>query len=761
MKSKLVLFAMLYGGLAAAQNAAAADLKLDEIVVNSNRIASEEQLDQPSISKKTSYVSDTAELLRDLPGVSVYSAGGVSNLPVVHGLADDRLRIKVDGMDLVSSCPNHMNSPLSYVDPSKLKNIKVYTGVTPVSVGGDSIGAAIIAQTKDPEFAAEGKGFLATGELGSYYRSNGNAYGVNAGALLATEKMSLTYDGAFARSGNYTAGGNFKNYTYTGRPGHELPLNEVGSTAYEAQNHAVGIAFKNGVHLYEAKLGYQFIPKELYPNQRMDMLDNKEKRINLRYFGQFDQVNFEARAYYERVDHYMDFGADKQFNYGTPPGLVAPGMPMYTKGETFGVGLKSEVELTKNDTLRTGFDMQLYTLDDWWPPSPDCGVGNCIGGMAPLTFWNINGGKRDRYGIYGEWDSQLNREWQTQAGLRAEIVNTDTGPVVGYNTSTTPLNTGMMKDMYERSSVGSRADFNSMDRSRTDYNIDWVLSSHYTPNTTSTYDFGFTQKMRSPNLYERYSWSRNTMALEMNNFVGDGNGYLGNPDLRSERAYTLSITGDWYSADRAWEIKASPYFSYVADYIDAVQWDIANGNNKPASPLVPSKFVMMKYMNQTARIFGLDVSGQMPLGSTAAGDFGLRGFVSYTNGENTDTGYALYNVMPLNAKGVFTHKLYGWDNALEFIGVLQKHNISVVRNETQTASYGLVNFRTSYTWKFARLDFGVENIFDRQYSLPQGGAYTGQGATMSFNKEINGASMWGTPVPGMGRSFYVGLNLKF
>jgi iron complex outermembrane receptor protein len=57
--------------------------------------------------------SDTASLLRNVPGVSLNSAGGVSSLPSIRGLADDRLRIKVDGMDLIASCPNHMNSPLS------------------------------------------------------------------------------------------------------------------------------------------------------------------------------------------------------------------------------------------------------------------------------------------------------------------------------------------------------------------------------------------------------------------------------------------------------------------------------------------------------------------------------------------------------------------------------------------------------------------------------------------------------------------------
>lgn len=79
-----------------------------------------------------------------------------------------------------------------------------------------------------------------------------------------------------------------------------------------------------------------------------------------------------------------------------------------------------------------------------------------------------------------------------------------------------------------------------------------------------------------------------------------------------------------------------------------------------------------------------------------------------------------------------------------------------------------MNLRTSYTWKQVHVNFGVENLFNKLYYLPLGGAYTGQGATMSFNREIgaigaNGgtSSMWGTAVPGMGRSIYVGVTMEF
>ena len=259
--------------------------------------------------------SDTASLLRDVPGLNLNSAGGVSSLPSIHGLADDRLRIKVDGMDLIASCPNHMNPPLSYIDPSNVGTLQVFAGITPVSLGGDSIGGTIIANTLSPEFASAGQE-LTKGELGAFYRSNNDAYGGNAAATYATDAFSINYNGSWSQADNYTAGDDFKTSKATGRPGHTLSLDEVGSTAYETQNHTLGMALKSGENLFEAKLGYQKMDEQLYPNQRMDLLDNEQKRINLGWLRDFEWGGLEARAYYEEVDHTMDFGDDKRFWYG-------------------------------------------------------------------------------------------------------------------------------------------------------------------------------------------------------------------------------------------------------------------------------------------------------------------------------------------------------------------------------------------------------------------------------------------------------------
>jgi iron complex outermembrane receptor protein len=62
----------------------------------------------------------------------------------------------------------------------------------------------------------------------------------------------------------------------------------------------------------------------------------------------------------------------------------------------------------------------------------------------------------------------------------------------------------------------------------------------------------------------------------------------------------------------------------------------------------------------------------------------------------------------------------------------------------------LVNLRTSYQWTKFRIDAGVENLFDKNYDLPLGGAYLGERPMV-----------WGIPVAGMGRNFYLGATLQF
>jgi iron complex outermembrane receptor protein len=68
------------------------------------------------------------------------------------------------------------------------------------------------------------------------------------------------------------------------------------------------------------------------------------------------------------------------------------------------------------------------------------------------------------------------------------------------------------------------------------------------------------------------------------------------------------------------------------------------------------------------------------------------------------------------------HQWRSWSNRLEVQGVSRKDDLSSVRNEIEPPGYGLVNLRVGYKAQKLKVEAGIENVFDRLYALPLGGA---------------------------------------
>ncbi len=724
---------------------AEAPVDIEQIVIEGQRHSSSSHLQsisQADLKKLSAATSDTASLLSMLAGVSVNQTGAVSSLPMIRGLSDDRLRIKVDGMDMIAACPNHMNPPLSYMAPSDVGQMTVFAGITPVSVGGDSIGGSIISESKAPDFTDRAS---FTGEVGGFSRSNNDASGFNARFTQSSENLYASYSGSYSKGDNYTAASDFKTVTATGRPGHSLSLDEVGSTAYETQNHNLRLAYKSGDDVFDAQLGYQNMPTQLYPNQRMDLLDNQQIRVNLNWKRETDWGQLQTRLYHEKVEHAMDFGPDRQLWYGSnavggavcdpirfvgdPAGTCASGMPMNSDSKNTGLTFSAEIDLAASGLVRLGTESQQFSLEDYWEASG--------GGMGPGTFQNINNGERNRSAVFAEHELSVADDWLVMYGVRAERVERDADDVRGYSTAMNAMGMQVME---------ANA-FNNADRRHSDTNIDLTLLTRYSLNSQIELELGVAQKVRSANLYEVYPWSSWTMAASMNNLVGDGNGYVGNLDLDPETARTLSGSLSWRSESGLHELSVNPYITRVDDYIDAVaantMWRTGQYN-------------VLRYQNQQAELKGVDLTLSSRLADNASGVWQLVGNLSFIDAENTDTGEGLYNIVPMQGRLSLTHQLAGWDNSLEWVFAGKKDDLSMVRNEAATDSYSLFNLRASHSWQSVRVDLGVENLLDELYFLPAGGTYVAQGMTMSMN-----GIPFGIGVPGMGRSLYAGVNYSF
>lgn len=676
-------------------------VELPVVVVTGRSTPADVALSADDIARVGVTTPDSARLLAGQPGVSLKTGGAISSLPVLNGLADDRVRVLVDGMSLTAACPNHMNPPLSYVAPGRIQSIEAIAGVTPVSLGGDSIGGTIVVEPAEPAFAAKPGEEVVTGRVSTSYRSNGDGITVSGDTTVATDRLSVGYAGSWSRTLDYEGGG---------------PNRTVRATESENYDHNLTLGIRAAEALVTLRAGLHFTPYEAFPNQRMDLTDNESQYANARLQRDFDWGAVDLRVYWQHVEHEMDMLEDK-----------GGAMPMNTRTTDLGYSLAIEVPVT-DGSLKFGSELHSLTLDDWWPPL----AGSMM--MGPNTFWNINNGTRKRIGHFVEWDSRWSEAWSAQFGLRNDIVLMDTGNVQPYSTM------GMM----HAADIAAAAAFNARDHERTDVNLDATAMIRFEPGPGAAYSLGLARKTRSPSLYERYTWGRGNMALAMVNWFGDANGYVGDIDLDPEVAYTAGLTADWHAPDGAWRVKVTPYVTYVEDFIDADPFGTFGPGNE---------FVQLKFANHDALLYGFDVAGSAALAKgSAIGDLDLTASLGLVRGERINTGDDLYHLPPLRLRLVLDHRLGDWSNGIEMVASASKTLVNMARNEPKTPGYALLNLRTAYEWPGLRLDAGIDNVLDQRWYDPLGGVDYA-------DFDINGGPL--RPLEGEGRSFNIGMTVSF
>ena len=664
-------------------------------------------LSQTSVSAETlragdATSSDTAGILTAIPGVSVNGGGGFSSMPAIRGLSEQRITVLVDGQPIDAACPNDMNSPLSYTMPQTIASVTVVPGVAPVSMGGDNIGGVISVAAPEPRFSTDGT-LLLTGVASAFYRSNGDGFGGAVTLTAAGTNLSATYTGSYTQADNYTGGGS---------------KGEVLSTEYAKTDHALALAWQNAAGLWEIRGGYHFSPYEGFANQWMDMTSNTSWFVQGRYRGVFDWGDVDLSASYRDTDHEMNFLADK-----------LPGdMPMNTEVHTFTSAAKFQIPVSANHTAKLGVEYHHQWLDDYWPPVE----GSMM--MGPNTFVNVNEAYRNRIGAWAEWQAKVSGTLSGVFGVRYDRVEMNTGEVQPYGMS-----------MMQMADVMAANAFNASDRRRNDNNWSGSAILTWAPGDSLALELGYAHKTRSPNIYERYTWGRGSMASRMIGWFGDGNGYVGNLNLRPERADTVSATASFAPAAGV-SFKVSPYYTRVDDYIDAVYVQVLRDMMG-----MPTPFVQLQFANLDAEFYGVDVSGEAVVSGTREQGTLVTASLAWVHGENRTENLPFYHQMPLNAKLGVAHRTGALELGGEVEWVDRKDRVDPRRNEPETAAYALVNLRAAYTLAGVRLSVEAANLFDKGYDLPLGGMAIGEYRSTGTLR----------PVAGRGRSINLGLSTKF
>lgn len=642
-------------------------------------------------------------------GVNFSAAGGASALPILNGMMGDRVKVVVDGAEVTAACANQMNPPLSYVAANQVAASQVIAGVNPVRVAGDNIAGVISIEQMRAEFSDSDTLAWNHGYVAGEYRSNGERWLAGAGASWNSKQWSIDYQGAFEHSNSYDDGSG----------------DRVLDTLYQSQNHALTAGWQDDAQRLVGKLTYQKIPYQGFPNQYMDMTDNNSVGASFKYQRQLqDGATFTGYLNWQDVSHEMGFFSDEK------PGM----MPMITDARDLSYKLHWQLPLSTKTELFLGHEAFDYQLDDYWPGIP----GSMM--MGPKDYININDGKRQRLALFADSNTSFDHGWLLNAGIRIEHVTTDAGEVQAYN------NMPMM-GMPNMDAAAAEA-FNQADRSQSDTLVDVTLALQKQLTDEHSIELALARKNRAPNLYERYSWGRGSMATRMIGWFGDGNGYIGNINLQPETAHTISVGYRFEQPANGWAASITPYYTKVDDYIDAVVVDSLSGARPEARRNV------LRMTNEDATLYGVDAGVSHRWVNTAGADeWVLQAKVNYTRGEHDDSGEPLYQIQPLTTDIALSHVLGNWQQKLSWQYVAEKDRVDSRRLENETDSYHLLNWQAEYQWQNWQLNLAVSNLLDEFYRQPLGGVNI---AAFSAGQDAEYSNL-----AGMGRSFNLGVRYQF
>ncbi|ABM01436.1 TonB-dependent siderophore receptor [Shewanella amazonensis] len=648
----------------------------------------------------------SAERLLGKQGVDFSAAGGMAALPVLNGMMGDRIKILVDGADVSAACANQMNPPLSYVSASQIRSVSVVAGVSPVSLGGDNIAGVIKVSSLVPRFGQSDSVQWEQGSLSAGWRSISHSQTYSASASASSKDLSFEYRGAFEDAESY-------------RDGHG---NRVTDTLFRAQNHSWLAAWQDEGQTLALKLTHQYIPFEGFANQYMDMTDNKGYGAQLNYDRKLaSEGEFSAQLNWHLVQHKMGFFSDEK------PGK----MPMETEGSDYSYQLAWRLPESDGDVWLWGHEFFNQRLDDTWPAVP----GSMM--MGPMDYVNIQDGLRRRVALYGEWQHNFSPRWWLSSGVRFEYVTTNTGEVQPY--SRMPV-MGMPNP-----DAAAASTFNSSYRKQSDALLDATVLARYQGGDNWQLELGLARKNRAPNLYERYSWGRGVMASTMVGWFGDGNGYVGDINLRPETAHTLSLAYSYAGEDM--QLGAAAWYSDIRDYIDVeVIGSFSRGGTDGSRNL-------LQFTNLDARLYGANLYVNYRLSEGQSGRWSVEAEATALRGERKDGSEPLYQIKPLETRLALAHRLGDWQTALEWQWVATKDEVDSRRLENTTDSYSLLNLESRITWQSLTLTLALNNLLGHYYQLPLGGVSV---ADYRNNKDAGFA-----PLAGAGRSLELSASYRF
>jgi len=202
----------------------------------------------------------------------------------------------------------------------------------------------------------------------------------------------------------------------------------------------------------------------------------------------------------------------------------------------------------------------------------------------------------------------------------------------------------------------------------------------------------------------------NRMPTTVERYVQEGATYYGNPDLKPSRNLETDLGFEAKLMERL-KFKTKVFYSHLPDYI----YQQYSGG-------------VRTYTNIDAYIFGGDATATYDLWHGFAVDGGLayqRGRKLSQPAGNNDKDLA--EISPLKTKLALTYDKNGFFAVYEWLHSLDSEDIDTDAGETPLKGWDVFNFRAGYQFAGKEgklsflnglsLNFGVDNMFDKKYTV--------------------------------------------
>tara|TARA_B110000858_G_scaffold198442_1_gene265091 strand:- start:55460 stop:57577 length:2118 start_codon:yes stop_codon:yes gene_type:complete len=659
--------------------------QLEEVVV----IGRPEFLETEFTARRTGSNVDAAKLMNQVPGGAANNNGPLTGQLQYRGMSGPRMNVRVDGMLIHGGGPNWMAPPLHHIPAGLMEELVVEQGIASIATGG-GIGGAATAYWKRPDYNA----------------ANGWKFSGDTEAALSSVDDGASLSGVFGLSSAsqrfYVVGSADDGDDY------ESAAGSVDATQYERDVFGFGYGFRSGAHEFELNLHQLKTEDTGTPSLPMDIDWFDTEVWNSSYRTEIANIGLAIQAYGSDIDH----GMSNSLLRPTPNFSSLPLAPF--------IGDDNRAVLTASK--ESGFKITF----DW-----AVGNGTMVAGIegkdakhnatvldpdfAPFFVNNFNDSDVESLAVFGQWSSLVGNRGYLEAGFRSENVDMSTGTVDAFPARLVDMNPAMWPmGTPPRATFMLRESFNAADRSQSDNNLDWILKGRYQATDNLVVELGFAQKMRSPIYQERYLW----IPLEANAGIGDGNNYVGNPELNPEKSRQIElgfdwVVGDFYFSPRFFHRNVDDYIQGIAATNLAVIGVSTNANGDP-TPLL--------FANTEAEFNGMDIT----FGTQINSNWRVEGIASMVDGDREDISDNIYSVAPSSARVTLYYEANRFNAKIEQVFVAEQDELS--RTNTldplsgnnsfaKTDSYALTN--VYLTWLMndeVTISAGAENLFDEDYT---------------------------------------------